>query len=290
MPVAAAHEISTSPWSFGTDELDELETFYRRYGFAALSGAVDANTLDRLEDECVDAQERLVAGALDARHGTTQLIEGDAGDKPARFANYVVHITELSPAAHAVVHADKVTELVGRLLGPAAWSAESERFGYVYQDARPGKESSYSRIGWHSDWQSSPHLPMWPATAITVHVDATSPANGFLRVVPGSHLWATPAPHANVNGAVVPEGSAPWGGHSDTPPPVEMPLRFEKVDGEIAIYAERGDILFHDCYLWHSAALATDAQSRRRHVRGSWYGGAAPVNYGELDFVKNAAR
>ena len=69
-----------------------------------------------------------------------------------------------------------------------------------------------------------------------------------------------------------------------------MPLRFEKVPGEIAVYAEAGDILFHDCYLWHSAAVATDPASRRRHVRGSWYGGAVPINYGPDDFVKNAAR
>lgn len=69
-----------------------------------------------------------------------------------------------------------------------------------------------------------------------------------------------------------------------------MPLGFEKVPGEIALYAERGDILFHDCYLWHSAALATDASARRRHVRGSWYAGPLSVNYGSADFVKNAAR
>ncbi len=181
-------------------------------------------------------------------------------------------------------------DLLRRWLGPTCWSAESERFGYVYQDARPGKESSYTRIGWHSDWQSSPHLPLWPATAITIHVDETSPANGFLRVVPGSHRWATPPPYDNINGAVVPEGAAPSGGYGETPPPVAMPLRFDKVPGEIALYADRGDILFHDAYLWHSAALATDASARRRHVRGSWYAGSEPVGFGPHDFVKNAAR
>jgi ectoine hydroxylase-related dioxygenase (phytanoyl-CoA dioxygenase family) len=131
---------------------------------------------------------------------------------------------------------------------------------------------------------------MWPATAVTIHIDGTSPANGFLRVVPGSHLWATPAPHDNVNGAVVPPGSAATGGYTAAPPPFPMPLRFEKVPGEVALYAEPGDILFHDCYLWHSAAVATDITSRRRHVRGSWYGGQRPVEFGEKDFVKNAAR
>ena len=58
---------------------------------------------------------------------------------------------------------------------------------------------------------------------------------------------------------MVPDGSAPWGGHSTEAPPTEMPLGFEKVLGEVAVYAERGDILFHDAYLWHSAARATDS-------------------------------
>jgi hypothetical protein len=288
LPVVQA--LSPSPWAFGAQELDGLEAYYRANGFAVLSGSLSQAELGGLEDECVAAQERLVAGDLPERYGTTRLIEENAGDKAARFANYVVHITELSGAANRVVHSPAVTDLVGRWLGPSCWSAEAGTFGYVYQDARPGPDSSYKRIGWHSDWQSSPHLAMWPATAVTIHIDGTSPANGFLRVVPGSHLWATPAPHDNVNGAVVPPGSAATGGYTAAPPPFPMPLRFEKVPGEVALYAEPGDILFHDCYLWHSAAVATDIASRRRHVRGSWYGGQRPIDFGEKDFVKNAAR
>ncbi len=54
---------------------------------------------------------------------------------------------------------------------------------------------------------------MWPATAVTLHIDGTGPDNGFLRVVPGSHLWSMPAPYENINGAVVPDGSAERGGY-----------------------------------------------------------------------------
>jgi hypothetical protein len=152
-----------------------------------------------------------------------------------------------------------------RLVGPSAWLMDDERFGVVYQDARPGAETYYSRIGWHSDWQSGPHLDVWPSTAFTIHIDGTSPANGFLRVVPGSHRVA----------------------------PEAQPPAFEHVPGEVAVYAARGDVILHDAHLWHSAARATEDPPLgvRRHIRGGWYGGTrlAP-GHGVEDFVKNAAR
>ena len=139
-------------------------------------------------------------------------------------------------------------EVVARLLGEQAWLLEDDRFGVVYQDARPGDQSGYSRIGWHSDHQSGPNLDVWPSVAFTIHIDPTSPRNGFLRVLPGSHRGGTD----------------------------EMPLGFEHVPGEIALYCERGDVLLHHSDLWHSAARATDdgEGAIRRHVRGGWYGGA----------------
>ncbi|WP_242422380.1 phytanoyl-CoA dioxygenase family protein, partial [Frankia torreyi] len=120
------------------------------------------------------------------------------------------------------------------------------------------------------------------------HVDATSPANGFLRVVPGSHRWATPAPYRNINNVAVPADARPSGGHTDAEPPYEMPLGFEKIPGEIAVYAERGDLLLHDAYLWHSAARATENATTRRHVRAGYYSGD-PASYRD-QFIKNAAR
>jgi ectoine hydroxylase-related dioxygenase (phytanoyl-CoA dioxygenase family) len=72
-----------------------------------------------------------------------------------------------------------------------------------------------------------------------------------------------------------------------------MPLGFERVPGEIALYLERGDVLFHHADLWHSAARGTadGAPAVRRHLRGSWHGGdRLDVGHGTDDFVKNALR
>jgi ectoine hydroxylase-related dioxygenase (phytanoyl-CoA dioxygenase family) len=268
-------------------DLDAVEFCYRDNGFVMLRGLLSEDEVTAIEEQCRTAQEQVVAGDLDARYGSTVFI--DEAAKAQRFANYVVFVTELSPATAAAAATPGLATVMQRLLGPQCWLRDATQFGVVYQDARPGKESGYSRIGWHTDWQAGPSLDIWPATAFTIHIDATSPANGYLRVVPGSHQWATPAPYRNINGVEVPADARPSRGHTDTPPPFEMPLAFGPVPGEIPIYCERGDVLLHDAYLWHSAARATADTSTRRHVRGGYYGGDRAQESIE-QFVKNAAR
>lgn len=287
--MTAVSALATEVGVFGPDELDDLARFFEREGFAIVRGLWTSDRLARIEAACVHLQDELVAGRLADRHGTTTLVDDPDGGRTERFANYVVDVTTLDPFLREVVCDPVTVGLMSDWLGDH-WLRESSGFGVVYQDARPGLESSYTRIGWHSDWQSSPHWAIWPSVAFTIHLDATSPANGFLRVVPGSHRWATPAPFENVNGAVLPEGSAPTGGHGDDPPPYPMPLRFEKVPGEIAVYAEAGDVLFHDAYLWHSAARATADGAVRRHLRGGFHAGEPISEAPGEEFVKNAAR
>ncbi|MCU1396327.1 MAG: phytanoyl-CoA dioxygenase (PhyH) protein [Ilumatobacteraceae bacterium] len=278
------------PGVFGPDDPDGLLAFFRANGFAILRGIFDEPTMAAMEVQCVDAQARVVSGELDPKHGTTILVDDADTGRASQFANYVLYIERLSPVVKDCIDHPVLMALMRGLLGDDCWADENERFGVVYQDARPGRESSYTRIGWHSDWQSGPNLRVWPSVAFTFHIDGTSPDNGFLRVVPGSHLWATPAPYENVNGARVPEGSAAAAGHTAEPPPFPMPLRFEKVPGEIGVYAERGDIILHDAYLWHSAARATADETTRRHVRGGFYGGERMSASHYDEFVKNAAR
>lgn len=266
-------------------DLDGLVAHYRQHGYVILRGLFSDALMDQIDVECTQAQRDVLAGILDPRHGSTRFLDDEG--KVERFVNYVEHVEDLSPAVKTAATAPVMTAVLRHLLGPRIWLNRNKHDGVVYQDARPGRESGYTRIGWHSDWQSGPSLDIWPSAAFTIHIDATSPANGFLRVVPGSHLWATPAPYRNVNDAQVPPDARPAAGYTDVPPPFDMPLGFGKVPGEIAVYAERGDTLLHDAYLWHSAARASDDDTMRRHVRGGYFAGTPTDRY---QFVKNAAR
>jgi hypothetical protein len=288
MSIELATSLLSDPGVFTPDRSAEAITHYRRYGFVVVRDLFPTDLMDRMEAECVRAQERVISGDLPERYGSTVFL--DEAAKAEKFANYVEYVNELSPAVVEGATDPLLVSMLTELLGPDCWFNDSSRFGVVYQDCRPGKESGYSRIGWHSDWQSAPNLDLWPSAAFTFHIDGTSPANGFLRVVPGSHRWATPAPYRNINGAPVPDDARPTGGYTDTPAPFGMPLGFEKIPGEIPIYTERGDIILHDAYLWHSAARATDDVTTRRHVRGGYLNGD-PNGDGKREvFVKNAAR
>ncbi len=250
---------------FGPTELDELQAFFADHGFATLRGVLDDTELFEAESELAEVQHRLAVGTLDGRLGAITLDEPGATIDGHPFVHYVYFATRASARADALVHHPALVEVAQRTLGPEAWLLDYEIFGVVYQDARPDPGTGYSRIGWHTDHQSGPHLDMWPGVAFTIHFDPTSPANGFLRVVPGSHRGST-------------EG---------------IPPGFERVPGEIAVYQERGDILFHHADLWHSAARGTadGPDAVRRHLRGSWHGGTRiEEGHGTDDFVKNALR
>jgi hypothetical protein len=250
---------------FESDELSDACAAFGERGFTILRGLYADAELDDLQRELDDLQRKLVAGELPEACGTVILDDPDAVIDGEPFAHYVCEITPVSARARAPVKHPVVVDAVQRLLGRDCWLLEEDRFGVVYQDARPGHGSGYSRIGWHSDAQSGPTLDWWPSVAFTIHLDATSPQNGFLRVVPGSH-------HGGTGG---------------------MPPGFEKVPGELGVYCDRGDVLLHHSDLWHSAARATDdgAGGIRRHVRGGWYGGRRPQRrHGLDDFVKNARR
>lgn len=104
--------------------------------------------IDQLEVECVAAQQRVVAGELPERYGSTVFLDDAA--KAAEFANYVEYVNELSGAVREAAAQPELASVIEELLGDGCWLNTDSRFGVVYQDARPSKESGYSRIGWHS--------------------------------------------------------------------------------------------------------------------------------------------
>ena len=246
-----------------TPEIASALADVERDGYTVLKGLFTEEQLVALQSAMETLQARVATGDLDPKFAGNEFVSAYEGLMPP-FVHYVVNVEALSPEAHDAFYHPTVLAIMEKALGPDYWIFCPDGRSVVYQDARPGPGMTYSRIGWHSDHQSRPTAKIWPGIAVTIHIDGTSPANGFLRVLPGSHLMGT-------------EG---------------MPLGFEKVPGEVAVYCDRGDVILHHCDLWHSAARATEDYPAgiRRHLRGSFMGGIEP-GPGELEpFNKNAMR
>ena len=147
-----------------------LDEFFAEHGFAIMRGLYTETELQELEIELERQQQRLLVGELPIQCGTVILDDPDAVIDGEPFAHYVCHLTEVSPLARDAAYHPALVAMMSRLLGPEAWLLEDDRFGVVYQDARPGEGSGYSRIGWHSDAQSGPNLDWWPSVAFTIHL------------------------------------------------------------------------------------------------------------------------
>jgi hypothetical protein len=250
-------------------DLSALAQSFDRDGYVVVSNLFTDDELAALEASLVAMQAGVADGSLDRRrYGGDYLTATAPGELPP-YVHYVRDVTRLAPETYDAFHHPQLLDLLQRCFGGVEpWEMSEERadkFGVVYQDARPGPEMTYTRIGWHSDHQAYPNSDFFPTIALTFHIDPTSPANGFLRVVPGSHKWATD----------------------------DMPLGFERIPGEVGVYCERGDVILHHGGLWHSAARATEDPPGgiRRHMRGGWYAGRRPEPGEEIEpFNKNAAR
>ncbi|WP_047224585.1 phytanoyl-CoA dioxygenase family protein [Protofrankia coriariae] len=257
--------VDTLPETSETSEtIAGLAADFDRDGFVIVRGLFTEAETAALGAALADLQRRIGTGDLD-RSWAGDDLGGDFNGNHPPYVHYVVGVTHLSPVAAAAIRHPVLLALVQRILGNDHWLYDVDDHGVIYQDARPGAGMTYTRIGWHSDHQSRPTSEIWPGVALTFHIDATSPANGFLRAVPGSHRGDWDA----------------------------VPGGFGKLPGEVAVYCDRGDVLLHHSDLWHAAARATEDPPGgvRRHMRGSYMGGR-PLAPGEHlePFNKNALR
>lgn len=272
--LALRHGLLAMRWNVNDltpTETEALAGGFNRDGYVVVPAMMNPDEVAVVLEVMEHAQRQLVAGNLDTRRHGGEMYTDDRlnGTDEPLHPNYVLDVARLSPEVHAMFHHPPLVDLISTCLGVATpWVFPPEHgreFGVVYQDARPGPTTGYSRIGWHTDRQAYPTSAFFPSVAVTVHLDATSPANGFLRVLPGSHREGTSG----------------------------MPPAFEKVPGEVGVYCDRGDVMLHHCDLWHAAARATEDPpgGLRRHLRGSWHGGRPP-EVGETiePFNKNAVR
>lgn len=248
---------SAQPWVYHhplTDvDLDAVKATFDDQGFVIVRGAFSSAELDELQDELTAVHAASMRGELDPKHSAPELepknptvVDG------LTFKNMVVYANQASPVADRMIKESPISTIGPHLVGRDCYLYDYDRHGIMYLDARGS--SSYQGLSWHVDWESTRHLPIWPAVIFTINLDPTSPENGFLRMVPGSHRVDL----------------------------ADRPAGFEHIAGEVGVYCERGDLLFHHSHLVHSASRPSGDSTVRRHIRGKWCPGE-PIPAGSWD-------
>jgi hypothetical protein len=233
--------------------LDAIKRTFDELGFVVVRGALAGEDLADLQADLTRVHDASIRGELDPRHTAPEIEPPNPTIIDGRtFKNLVVYANLVSPVADRIIRDDPIARIGHHLVDGDAYLYDYDRHGVMYLDARGA--SSYQGLSWHADWESTPHLPIWPCVIFTINLDPTSPENGFLRMVPGSHRVDVP----------------------------DRPEGFERIPGEVAVYCERGDLLFHHSRLVHSACRPSGDQTVRRHIRGKWCPGP-PIPAGAWD-------
>ncbi len=135
----------------------------------------------------------------------------------------------------------EILDMVGQVLGPdfALWNSS-----FFAKPARNGL-----RTPWHQDGEYWPIRPLATCT-VWIAVDAASPENGCLRLIPGSHkareLLAhetNPSPEVTLS--------------------QELPATAFDESRAVDLVLEAGQVSLHDVFLVHGSEANTSARPRR---------------------------
>ena len=180
----------------------------------------------RLKDETV-AEIRAAHDRLLAKH--------------PQFVDYCPALLAYDTGFLNIARLPAVLDMVEQLIGPdfALWNSS-----FFAKPARNG-----SKTPWHQDGEYWPIRPL-ATCSVWIAVDAATPANGCLRVIPGSHRRRRLGQHDH-NGA---EGLS-----------LPLEIRADEYDENAArdIVLDAGQVSLHDIFLIHGSEPNRSATSRR---------------------------
>ena len=180
----------------------------------------------RLDDEAL-ADIRAAHGRLLAKH--------------PQFSDYCPAVLAFDLGFMNIARQPEILNMVEQLIGTdfALWNSS-----FFAKPARVG-----TKTPWHQDGEYWPIRPL-ATCSVWIAVDPSTPENGCLRVIPGSHRRRELGKH-DYNGA---EGLS-----------LPLEIRQDEYDESTAqdIVLERGQISLHDVYLIHGSEPNRSGKPRR---------------------------
>ena len=197
---------------------DEEIDRYRREGYVI----PDFRVPDEVLDDIRDTHGRLLA-------------------KHPEFTDYCPAVLAFETGFLNVARMPAILDMVEQLIGPdfALWNSS-----FFAKPARVG-----TKTPWHQDGEYWPIRPL-ATCSVWIAVDAATPENGCLRIIPGSHRRRELGRH-DFNGA---DGLS-----------LPLEIRADEFDESTArdIVLDTGQVSLHDIYLIHGSEANRSAKPRR---------------------------
>ncbi|GAB3937340.1 phytanoyl-CoA dioxygenase family protein [Mucilaginibacter myungsuensis] len=222
----------------------QQRAFFKENGFIHFTNFIQRQTVADIIRSSEEVQQHWIDNEVEKVNGVPIKYGKDIDGKPIvqRFAFINQHSLLLSEFTK-----DPRFGTLLDLIGPEARLGLTEKDGMVFNHYVNSDESSFTKMGWHTDGLRDIFhgAKLNPMLNVGIHLSDQVAENGGLRVLPGTH-------EQSLYGMLFRK---------------RYFLDHKADEREIAIAPKAGDLTIHDGRLWHRVAQSTlTGEASRRRV------------------------
>jgi ectoine hydroxylase-related dioxygenase (phytanoyl-CoA dioxygenase family) len=220
--------------------------FFDRYGFLHFKGFIDADTVRAFRQEMRSVEEQWISANLEKVNGVPIKYGVDVnGEKIVQRFAFSSQYSKVLSDFLRTAQFNALFPLMGEeAVNPRI--GENEKDGLVINHYINTKDSTFTRMGWHTDCLRDVFhgKKIMPMLNVGIHLTDAAPDHSGLRIIPGTHKQGI------------------------------FGLLFRKRyffdhrpdKNEIGLQVKAGDLTIHDGRLWHRVAQCSivGEQSRRQ--------------------------
>jgi phytanoyl-CoA hydroxylase len=243
------HDIDDLPlntrFTLGAEITPTQRAFLDRHGFILFANVATPDEVAMLGSEIERVEADWLSAGRRRVFGIPIFIGRDHVGNP--FVQRLAFTSVFSDKIRTFIHDQRFLPILG-LVGADARVGDREKDGVVVNRYLNVPGSVHPRLGWHTDGLRDLFYGRMPQPMLNIglHLDRCTPANGGLRLIPGSH---------NQGFFSMCFRKAYFVSHKPDP-------------AEVCVETEAGDLTVHDGRLWHRVARSTlsGAASLRRSM------------------------
>lgn len=236
---------SYQKFTLGSSITPQQQAFFNQHGFIHFKNFIKPQTVTDIINASKQVENTWISNKTDKVNGVPIKYGKDLDGSAIvqRFAFINQHHTLLDEFAK-----DPRFQVLLNLIGEGARLGTEEKDGMVFNHYVNGPESSFTKMGWHTDGLRDIFhgQKLNPMLNVGIHLSTLKPENGGLRILPGTHKQ-------NLYQMLFRK---------------KYFLDHDTDENEVAIIPTAGDLTIHDGRLWHRVAQSTviGEESRRRVI------------------------